>query len=155
MRGVIKCLIFSFATTLLISCSPNDMCLSNQHNLQAGIYSARAKEDKDSTLTSSTVYGLELEEDSLYRNESISYLYLPLSFSSNTTAFVIENNNLKDTIWFSHEKEEVYISRECGFAFNFTLDSMWHTKTFIDSVAIDYPYINYGEDIENAKIYIY
>ena len=82
-------------------------------------------------------------------------LFLPLSFISDTTAFVIDEGSLRDTIWFRHSKEMKYISRDCGFTYNFKLDSIWFTDEIIDSVAISNAGVNYSESLENVKIYIY
>lgn len=48
-----------------------------------------------------------------------------------------------------------YISRDCGFTYNFKLDSIWFTDEIIDSVAISNAGVNYSESLENVKIYIY
>lgn len=137
-----------------IRCDQASICLSNQHAVQVSLYSARSATDKDTSLTSASVIGVEMP-DSVYKNTTIQELFLPLSFTSDTTAFVIHTNTLRDTVWFSHTKELYYISRECGFSFNFKMDSVWTTQTFIDSVAINYDEINYNESAENVKIYIF
>jgi hypothetical protein len=136
-------------------CTQSEICLSNQHAVQTGFYSAWAVSDKDSSLTNSSVYGVEMEASPIYFEQDIQKMFLPVSFNSDTTGFVIDNNTLRDTIWFRHTKELKYISRECGFTFNFVIDSVWHTNTFIDSVSVFYPSVNYGENFENVKIYLY
>jgi hypothetical protein len=148
--------VLLFGSFLWASCSQNEICLSNQHALQSGFYSALALEDKDTLLTEARVYGILPEKDPLYDNETVGKLFLPLSFQKDTTAFVLYSGEfMKDTLWFRHSSELKYISRECGFTFNFELDSVWFTSVFIDSVAIENPGVNYGENFENVKIYIY
>jgi hypothetical protein len=93
--------------------------------------------------------------DSIYKDEAVSKLFLPLSFDSDTTAFVIDEGVLRDTIWFRHTKELIYISRNCGFTYDFTIDSIWYTTVLVDSVAVDKPGVKYSENAENVKIFVY
>ena len=142
------------ALVWLVACSRDETCLSNQNAAQVGFYSAWSETDKDSTLTNVSVFGLELE-DSVYSDESLSDLFLPLSFSTDTTAFVIAVKTLKDTLWLVHRKELDFISGNCGYVFSFELDTVLHTKAFLDSVSIGYSPVRYGESAENIKLYIY
>ena len=141
--------------TGLLSCTSDEICLSNQHALQAGLYSARSERQKDTTLISASVYGVGEGMDSIYKDEAVSKLFLPLSFDSDTTAFVIDEGVLRDTIWFRHTKELIYISRNCGFTYDFTIDSIWYTTVLVDSVAVDKPGVKYSENAENVKIFVY
>lgn len=146
---------FGVLMLLPAACTQDQICLSNQHAVQTGFYSGRAAADKDTAIQNSSVYGVNPLRDSIYSDETVQSMFLPLSFNNDTTVFVIDNNTLKDTIWFSHSKEMAYISRDCGFTFNFSIDSIWFTRVFLDSVAIDVKEVNYGENFENVKIYIY
>ena len=151
----IKTLLFAGLMALLVlplGCTTDDLCLSNQHALQTGFYSAFS--EKDSLLKGTTVYGFEFNTN-IYKEQDLSKMFLPLSFESDTSVFVITNNTLYDTLWVKHLKELNFISRKCGFTFNFEIDTLWYTKTFIDSVALTYPRINYGETFENVEIYLY
>ncbi|MBN2165244.1 MAG: hypothetical protein JW717_03105 [Marinilabiliaceae bacterium] len=150
---------FFFIVIGLSSCSNSDLCLSNQHAVQLGFYSARtstASNDKDSVLTDVSIYGLG-KTDSVYESKSINKVFLPLSFANDpdTTSFIIRARDYYDTISFVHSKELDYISGDCGYIFKFSVDTVLFTTLIIDSVAIAYPKINYGEDIENVKVYIY
>ncbi len=135
-------------------CSIDEACLSNQNAAQAGFYSAWSVVDKDSLLTDVSVFGLD-RTDSLYRKESLRELFLPLDFNRDTTAFVIAVKTLKDTLWMIHSKELDFISGNCGYFFSFELDTVMFTRAFIDSVAIGYPSVKYGESEQNIKLYIY
>ncbi len=139
----------------LLSCTSDEICLSNQHALQAGLYSARSEREKDTTLISASVYGVGEGLDSIYKEEAISKLFFPLSFNSDTTAFIIDEGILRDTIWFRHTKELIYISRDCGFTYDFRIDSIWYTTVLVDSVAVDNPGVKYSENVENVKIFVY
>ena len=134
-------------------CSADDICLSNQHALQAGFYSYHTL--KDSTLQGTTIYGVGQSNDSIYKNEPARKLFLPLSFNNDTTVFVIFSNALSDTIKFVHTKELTFVSRKCGFVFNYEIDTVMHTETFIDSVSIVNSGVRYNENFENIEIFIY
>lgn len=135
-------------------CNQDELCLSNQHALQTGFYSA-FNVNRDSILRNADVHGLDNAESMIYKDQDISKMFLPLSFQDDTSIFVISNNSLSDTIWVVHSKELQFISRECGFTFDFTIDTVLFTKTFVDSVALFYPKVSYGENFENVKIYLY
>lgn len=136
-------------------CNQAEMCLSNQNAIQTTFYSAYYTTDKDSTLSDASVYGFGNEDSLIYNEEDITEMYLPLSFEEDETVYIITNKSLHDTIWIEHTKELNFISRDCGFSFNFEIDTIRYTKAFIDSVALIYPDVKYGESFENVKIYLY
>lgn len=153
-RGLIVSVLFIYLF-ITPGCNQKEMCLSNQNAIQTGFYSAFYSTDKDSSLINTTVYCSGNEELLIYEDETVNKMFLPLSFEGDESVFVISNNSLNDTIWIVHSKELKFISRECGFNFDFKVDTVMFTKTFIDSVALFYPNVVYGENIENVKIYLY
>jgi len=130
-----------------------DICLSNQNAVQAGLYSAYSLSDKDTVLTDLYVQGVG-HDSLLYDSVAMNKLFLPLSMHSDTTAFRIKVKTLLDTVWFVYKRDLSYISGSCGLSVSIELDTIWFTGRFIDSVAIDYPFVEYNENIENVKIYI-
>ncbi len=144
-----------FIIVVLISCNNDDFCLSNQQSVQALFYSSETNED--STVSDVTILPLSTNQgDTVYNAEEISESFLPLSMMSDTTGYVIQILNQKDTIRFVHSKELDFISEECGFIFKFELDTILFTNiSFIDSVSIEYPSIEYNESATNVKIYLY
>jgi hypothetical protein len=148
-----------FFLTLVIllipyGCVQDNFCLSNQHALQTGFYSAYSATQKDSTLPEATVYGLN-NDSILINKKDAGKMFLPLTFDGDTTIFILETNTLADTLWVIHSKESQFISRECGYSWNFKLDTVIHTNAFIDSVAVFNRHVKYGENSENVKIYLY
>ena len=133
--------------------SSGDICLSNQNAAQAGLYTAHSNSDKDTVLTELYVQGVG-NDSILYENVSTSDLFLPLTMHADTSAFTIKVKTLLDTIWFVYKRDLEYVSGDCGFAVSIEIDTIFFTERFIDSVAIDYPYVKYNENIENVKIYI-
>ena len=137
-----------------VGCQSEEACLSNQHAVQAGFYSAWSGSDKDSTLTEVSLIGLA-REDSVYSLKSLSKLFIPLDFERDTVSFELVSKTMKDTLSIAYKKELDFISRNCGYIFSFQIDSVWHSNAFIDSVAVEYPDVKYGETVENIKLYIY
>jgi|GEM_PF-886987 hypothetical protein len=136
-------------------CQGEEACLSNQHALQAGLYSAWSKEDKDSTLQNVSLVGID-RIDSIYSDQSLSEFFMPLDFESDTSTFVVGvSETMKDTLSVVYRKELDFISRDCGYIFTFEIDTILYSNAFVDSVAIAYPIVKYGESAENIKLYIY
>ena len=149
-----KILIFLIISILFSRCNVDDICLSNQNALHAEFFSMETKGRINVPRT--TIYGLGMPEDStIYMEETVNKMFLKLSYSSDTTSYVIINQTLQDTIHFIHTKKLDFISRKCGFSFDFKLDTVYFTGIFIDSVAIINPGIKYNENFDNVEIYIY
>ncbi|WP_025006664.1 DUF6452 family protein [Marinilabilia salmonicolor] len=142
---------------LLLSpgCEGEEACLSNQHAVQARLYSAWSSSDKDSVLENVSLIGMDMD-DSIYREQKLSELFMPLNFDNDTSVFVLGvSETLKDTLSVVYSKELDFISRDCGYIFTFELDTILHSRSFIDSVSIAYPTVKYGESTANIKLYIY
>jgi len=147
-------ILLSLLVVINSSCTPESICLSNQNALQAGLYSAYSVSQKDTILPSFSIIGIG-NNDSVYSKEPVQKMFLPLSFTNDSTAFLLENNTIKDTLWIAHSKELHYISRKCGYAFNFKIDTIWSSSAFIDSIYLDVKSVRYNENIENVKIFVY
>ncbi len=159
MKSVFYFCIFIF---ILSACdSGSDICLSNQQSVQGNFYSSYYdySDDVDTTVAHISIVGLlngEQVDSIIYDNDSIDNCYMPLSMFRDTTKYLIKINNTSDTISFIHNKELSFISEECGFIFDFTLDTVMYSNTsFIDSVVIYDNKIIYNESTPNVKIYIY
>ncbi len=146
---------------IFIGCSDSatDFCLSNQQAAQITFYSIYTSDedaDNDSTVEEVYVYGLNRADSLIYDSVSISEAFLPLSMLNDTTEFVIKVKTLRDTLRFYTSKELNFISEECGYIFDFTIDSVNFTQNnFIDSVVISNPDVIYSENLENVKVYLY
>ena len=154
MKNIIRITLALILLGVVVRCETDEACLSNQHAVQATLLSAWWEEDTDTTLSDVSVIGLDMS-DSIYNEESLSDLFLPLRFDTDTTSFIISNKTLKDTLHIVSAKELDFISGECGYIFSFEIDTIMHSSAFIDSVSIIYPNIKYGETTENIKLYIY
>jgi hypothetical protein len=149
-----KILTFFVIFILLSGCNADDICLSNQNALHADFFSMETKERV--AMLRTTIWGLGMPEDStIYNDEPVSKMFLKLSFDKDTTSFIIMRQTIKDTIHFVHSKKLDFVSRKCGFTFNFKIDTVYFTGIFIDSVAVINPNIKYNENIDNLEIYTY
>ena len=153
-----KLIIYSLTLLLILliySCEEEsaDFCLSNQQSVQAGFYSGNTSND---TTVSDVVIFSEGVDIILYDTVRVNELYLPLSMHKDTSRFIIEINALKDTVSFVHQKELNFVSGDCGFVFNFYIDTvMYSGLSLIDTVLIDNNSIIYNENFENVKIYLF
>ncbi len=145
----------------VFACNDSSFCLSNQHAIQASFYAATGDTDKDTTLTGIYIWGLE--NDSLFHDSaSVHEMYLTANLNYDSTQFIIREEKLvgdnvigeNDTLQFLYKRDLQYVSGDCGMAFNLILDTVIYTTNIIDSVRISYANVNYGENIENVKIYI-
>jgi len=148
-------LIIILLSIIFQRCNVDDICLSNQHAVRA--YFMLMEEKERAMVQRATIYGLGMPNDSIYKEENVTNMFLPLSFTKDTTSFLIfiQNESFRDTIHFVHTKKMNFISRECGFTFDFLIDTVYFSKMFIDSVAVINPNVRYNENVENVEIYIY
>ncbi len=143
-----------FATLILFSCnSDDDMQLSYQHTVQVGLYSVHTL--NDTSLTEVEIYGVGREDSLLYDEESLSSLFLNMNLNADTTEFVFKTQTLQDDLFFRYTKKLESVSGSSGIAMQITIDSVGHTTTFIDSVAIVNKHVNYNESLENVQIFVY
>jgi hypothetical protein len=140
---------------IFASCGNQDICLSNQHAVQISLKSVYSAADKDTSLrVSAHAMG---RTDSVYSSRLLSKLFLPLSFDRepDTSVFVVKFNTTIDTLYLIHRKQLDFVSGDCGYVFKFDIDELWFTKNTIDSAAIVYPIVKYGEDAINIKLFVY
>ena len=150
----IKCTAVLAVLASLVACNAeDDLQLSYQHTVQVGLYSRHTH--NDTTLTSAQIYGVGREDSMLYDVESVSSLFLNLNLSRCTTEYVFRTQTLEDDLFFSYHKQKVPVSGSSGIAMEIKLDSVGHTTTFVDSIAVVEPNIRYNESLENIQIYIY
>ena len=152
MKNINKILVL-LLLILLSGCNPEDICLSNQHALRANFFSMKDKNRV--SVPNTTIFGLGMPNDSIYKDETVTAMFLPLRFDSDTTSFVFHIQALRDTIHIVHSKKLSCISRNCGFTFDFKLDTVLFTGIFIDSISIKIPNIRYNENFDNVEIYLF
>lgn len=131
----------------------DDMQLSYQHTAQVGLYST--KTHNDTALTNVQVYGIGREDSLLYDVASTGSLFLNMNMNEDVTEYVIRTQTLEDRLTFHYRKRLSPVSGSAGIAMEISIDSIGHTRTFIDSLSIVKRDINYNESLENVRLYIY
>ncbi len=152
MKLVRLFLFIAFFGSLFWQCAQDDFFLSNQNAVQikfASIYTGN-----DTTLGKFTAYGLGRADSLIYDSVSTQTAFLPLRFDIDTTAFIIQNYSMRDTIVFSHTKEPYYVSADDGFTYNLSIEKVTFTENFIYNISVLNSGVNYNESDQNVKIYI-
>ena len=126
-------LLLSGILFFFCSCTPESCIDDTESFLEAKFFSRSTLNQQ--TPDSLTVYGYGRDTAKIYSaSRLINIASLPLNPSAQSTVFVFIINGITDTISFYHYSYPHLISRECGYSYNHTLDSLKHTNNNIDSV---------------------
>ena len=108
---------------LILSCEKDDICLENTTpNLILKFYDIN-NDTIAKPVTSLTVWANEL--DTIYLNKPFDSIIIPLDFNLDKTNYKLVSNNIVDTIYFSYQRNDIFISRSCGY------------KTIFENLEID------------------
>jgi hypothetical protein len=100
-----------------------------------------------------SIWAINKSELSAYNGVSTDSIAIPLNLTENTTKYIIENNSVKDTIAFSYSRNDVFVSRSCGYKTVFdNLQITDNTNNWIKSITINNTTIT---DEKAAHISIY
>lgn len=102
------------------SCEVDDICTETvlTPRLIIKFYDAT---DPTDTLSVEGIYVWAENKDTLYEDETIDSLFLPLNTASNTTKYMLSIDDVVDTLTLDYDKENIFVSRSCGYKTNFTL----------------------------------
>jgi predicted nucleic-acid-binding Zn-ribbon protein len=128
-------LLLTAIVFLMLSCTPGSCFEETNAFLRASSYLSST--GKPVSPDSLTLYGVGMASDYIYlKKAGIQPLLFPLNASSDNCKFVIRINGVQDTliIWYSSYPH--LISKECGYTFFHTLDSVSTTYNIIDDVII-------------------
>ena len=92
-------------------------------------------------LDSLAIYSPQWTDSIFYKDEGVTKtksLFLMLSPYSDTSELIFTSNTvpLNDTIIIYSQRENIYLSPECGFITNFLIDTVLFTNNYIDSIEI-------------------
>lgn len=162
MKQFIYILLIS-VLLLGVSCTKDEECRKNRYvNMEIGLYhvtfNAATQANVKSTLSidSLTLRGINVDasgneslvDSILYNNrKSVNRLILPLNKIQEQSKYLVQFNQVMDTITVFHKNIEYYLSLECGCIKTFSIDTVLTTNNFIDSVRI----INHNVDNNNAE----
>ncbi len=108
----------------LLSCEKDDICVEEvTPKLIIRFYN---DEDRSQLKELSNTYVWAVGKDSItdYSNEPLDSIALPLNIAENITKYVIENNAIRDTVEFNYSRNDIFVSRSCGY------------KTIFDNLAV-------------------
>ena len=109
--------------SVLISCEKDDICIEGSENTNRVTIGFIDNESKNPT-------GINLSFIKGVNNDSIisegfsgAELKLPLMVNSNQTKYILEQNEIRDTLIIFHQTSHLYLNRSCGFKSNFLIKS--------------------------------
>ena len=108
---------------LILSCEKDDICIEGSENTNRITIGFLDDETKNPT-TISLVNLKSIRNDSII-HESFSgqTIKLPLKVNSTKTQFLLDNNDLIDTLTIYHQSIHQYLNRSCGYKSNFIINS--------------------------------
>ena len=119
---MIKHLHFLVLTLFFLSCEKDDICIEGSENTNRISIGFIDNESKNRTgITLSFIKGIN--NDSIIESFSGNELKLPLMVNSNETKYILEQNEVKDTLIIFHQTNHLYLNRSCGFKSNFLIKS--------------------------------
>tara|TARA_B100000524_G_C23364324_1_gene266996 strand:+ start:50 stop:511 length:462 start_codon:yes stop_codon:yes gene_type:complete len=120
---MIKHLHFLVLTLFFLSCEKDDICIEGSENtnrITIGFLENESKNPKGINL--SFIKGVN--NDSIISEAfSGAELKLPLMVNSNETKYILEQNEVRDTLIIFHQTNHLYLNRSCGFKSNFLIKS--------------------------------
>lgn len=137
MRIIKYISIILLLTVFFMSCSDDSCHLETESLLKTKIKILDEDLIALKFLDSLSIYSPDWTDSIHFLDEgSDSSLYFMLSPNSDSTEIIFTSkSHLNDTIVFFHRSEIVFLSPECGFVFNFKIDSISNTEHLIDSVS--------------------
>ncbi len=152
-RKWILMMVLSIAA--LIGCDEIDCTLYNTVFMRSTFYSDGSQISLTDTLTVGTGREARIL---LNRMTGASDLTLPLSHWQEVDTLVLtvsgENYLVEDTLWITKTNTPYFESPDCPTNVFHYITSVNSTHTFIDSVSILEPHVNYAQG-ENLRIHLY
>ena len=108
---------------LILSCEKDDICIEgsdNTNRITIGFLDDKTKNPTGISLVNLKSIGNDSIIHETFSGESIK---LPLKVNSNKTQFLLDNNDLIDTLTIYHQSIHQYLNRSCGYKSNFIINS--------------------------------
>jgi hypothetical protein len=127
--------IITLSLFAFLSCEKDDICIEDTTpNLVIRFYNNDAQTEIKQ-VTNLTVWVKNY--DSIYINETIDSISLPINLNNDTTTYILANNLVNDTIKITYERNDIFVSRSCGY------------KTIFNNLQIEHNTLNW---IKNTTI---
>ena len=120
---MIRHLHFLILVLFFLSCEKDDICIEGSENTNRVTIGFIDNKTKNPTgINLNFIKGVN--NDSILNEEfSGSELKLPLMVNSNETKYILEQNQVIDTLIIFHQTQHLYLNRSCGFKSNFLIKS--------------------------------
>ncbi|OFY61516.1 MAG: hypothetical protein A2V64_01180 [Bacteroidetes bacterium RBG_13_43_22] len=141
-----------FIVTILkvVSCTPESCLEETVAEMKIPFYLSSTQ--KNIAPDSLTIYGIHNESNKLYNStKNANRADLPLNPSAESCSFVIRINGVSDTILLTYDSYAHFISKECGYTYYHTIDSLAFTKNMIDTIIIKNRFVTTVNE-ENFRI---
>lgn len=146
-----KYILLLFILILTFSnCEKDDICIEDTTpSLIVRFYDA-TKLDTIKEVEKLTVWAMN--KDSIYSEIATDSIVIPLDLSENSTTYKFQSDTTIDEITFSYNKNDVFVSRSCGYKTVFENLAVQTSNNWIISYNINNTTI---ENETNAHINIY
>ena len=108
---------------LITSCEKDDICLQGSANTnRITIEFINSEFETTSSLSLNNIRGIN-KDSIIYTDIDTDKLKLPLNASSNKTDYILNYNEIDDTLSIRYKAIHQYLNRGCGFISNFIIDN--------------------------------
>jgi hypothetical protein len=124
-----------------VNCEKDDICIDTTTPKLIIVFYNDTIPGIKKTVTSLTVWADE--KDTIYENNSLDSIAIPLDLTKNSTLYKLVSGTAIDTINFSYDRKDIFVSRSCGYKTifeNLKIESMtsnWIKNDTIKNTTID------------------
>ena len=152
----VKSFLLIFISVLTIfSCRKDDICTEGgTPKLGISFYDNSSSTDTLKVVNDLTVIALPIQ-DTIINNKSPEHIDLPLNTGADNSQFILIKDNNPDTLNFSYTRENVFVSKSCGYMTIFhqlNLDLQQDSDNWIKRIEIINNEIK-TDTITHVKIY--
>ena len=147
---IIQVIVFICTLVLSVACAPGSCFEETNAYLKASFYLNSS--GKATPPDSLTLYGIGKDSAIYKKTLRVQNALIPLDPSSRRCKFAIRINGVEDTISFSYSSFVHLISKECGYTYYHSLDSVLSTRHIIDTIQVKFRTIT---TLNEPNIFIY
>ncbi|MGV8946994.1 MAG: DUF6452 family protein [Lutibacter sp.] len=131
-KYVVLLIILSFTLT---NCEKDDICIEATTPRLIIVFYDNAIPANKKAVTSLTAWATE--NGNVYENKSIDSIAIPLDLTQNNTIYQLKSGTKIDTLNFTYNRKDVFVSRSCGYKTifeNFQIESRTANWIINDSI---------------------
>jgi len=131
----ISLLFIAGVALIMFSCTPQPCSENTESYLKASLYNKET--NSLHAAESLTMYAINIDTAKIYDNApKIQPALIPLNASTDNCSYIITMNGVTDTLKFWYSSFPSLVSKECGYTFYHSLDSLEFTNNIIDTILI-------------------